>query len=362
MTLHRNESTSTGTRQMCMTQTVHNIMAEKRQFYTFIQTDKPIYKPGDSVRFRVVVVDRDLRPYHMNNININVTDSLNRPIKQFDDLDENYMGVFTGNFDLSVHTPLGIWKIRVVIDKIDQWETFKEIAVSKYNLRPFTANLLIKNEHLLLNSILQISFFGENLFHEFVSGHALLTIMCTTTNKMVYDRTFNDVSSTKQVKLRVYEDLKANPKTNLDYEYEVKLGFTEANSNITINKTSKFYVHVNQNYKIVAKHPSTFYPGHSFSIKIYIYNWKQMPIESSEERVLTACHFHLENGEEKSILVDAIIKTGIAVNYLVIPESSTSFFIRITYHDAVYEKNVQKGSTFIGNNKIIVDYLPKKLV
>jgi len=242
MTLHRNESTSTGTRHMCMTQIIQNIEVQKKQFFTFIQTDKPIYKPSDTVRFRVVVVDRDLRPYHMNNININVTDSLNRPIKGFDDLGENFMGVFTRNFSLSQNTPLGIWKIRAVIDKIEQWETFKEIAVSKYNLRPFTASLLIKNEHLLLNSILQISFFGETLFHEFVNGHAQLTIMCTTTNKKVYNRTFNDVSSTKQVKLRVYEDLKATTTTKLDYEAGIM--FTEAGSGIEDNRTFKFAVHI----------------------------------------------------------------------------------------------------------------------
>jgi len=360
MTLHRNESTLTGTRHMCMTQSIQNIEVEKKQFYTFIQTDKPIYKPGDSMRFRVVVVDRDLKPYHMNNFNVRIIDSLNRPIKAFDELGENFMGVFTGNFDLSVHTSLGIWKIEVVVDKIEQWMTSKEFAVSKFNPGPFEANLLIKNEHLLLNSILQISFFGENLFHEFVSGHAQLTIMCTTTNKMVYNRKFNDVSSTKQVKLRVYEDLKASPKTNLDYEYEVKLGFTESNSNLTITKTSKFYVHANQNYKIVAKHPSIFYPGHLFSMKINIYNWKQMPIESSAEQVKATFYVHLNNGEEKTILINAIIKKGIAEFNLVVPENSTSLFIQVTYLGAVYEKNIQKGFITLEINKIIVYHWPKK--
>lgn len=37
---------------------------------TFIQTDKAMYKPGDKVQFRVIVVDRDLNPAKIKNMDI----------------------------------------------------------------------------------------------------------------------------------------------------------------------------------------------------------------------------------------------------------------------------------------------------
>jgi len=82
MTLQRNETNSTGSYAKCMTHTLYELNAEKKQFYTFIQTDKPVYKHGDTVMFRVLIVDKELKPYNVNNLNIRITDPHNRPIKE----------------------------------------------------------------------------------------------------------------------------------------------------------------------------------------------------------------------------------------------------------------------------------------
>lgn len=39
----------------------------------FIQTDKAMYKPGDKVRFRVLVLDSDTNPATVNNMNVFIT-------------------------------------------------------------------------------------------------------------------------------------------------------------------------------------------------------------------------------------------------------------------------------------------------
>ena len=358
MTLHRNETTPTGPRQKCMTQTLQKIEAEKRQYYTFIQTDKPIYKPEDTVRFRVVVVDRDLRPYHMNNININITDSLNRPLKEFNDLGEMFNGVFTGNFGLSSNTPLGIWKIRAVIDKIEQWETIKEFAVEKYTLPPFAAYIVLKDKHLLTNSVLRLSFYAKYSFEDFVRGNAQLTITCTTNGQTVVTKSFSDVTGIHNVKYNAHTDLKAETTTKLDYEATVV--FTEPESGLFANKSIKFTVHADNSPKIQANHPEKFMPGLPFGLKVFVFDWTETLIQSSHERVKIRLECVLQNGEEKTILADGVIKRGVAILNLIIPDNVDALNVKIVYLQTTYEKKVEKGAVVVGVNKIVVDYLPKK--
>ncbi len=39
----------------------------------FIQTDKAMYKPGDKVKFRVIVLDSETNPSNVNNMNVFIT-------------------------------------------------------------------------------------------------------------------------------------------------------------------------------------------------------------------------------------------------------------------------------------------------
>ncbi|XP_070504804.1 thioester-containing protein 1 allele S3-like isoform X1 [Chironomus tepperi] len=357
MTLHRNETGSTGQRHMCMTQTLQEIQAEKKNFYTFIQTDKPIYKPGDDVRFRIIVVDRDLKPYHMNNININVTDSLNRPIKVFDDLGESYLGVFTQNFSLSGNTPLGIWKIRAVIDKMEQWESFKLFAVSKYTLPPFAAYIQLKDQHLLTNSILKLSFYAKYSFEDFVRGNAQLTITCTTNGQVVVSKTFNDIANIHTVKYKAQDDLKAKTRTKLDYLATVV--FTDSESGISANKSIKFTVHADNSPKIEPNHPAKFMPGLPFGFKVSVYDWTGKLIESTPERVIIKLECRLQNGEIRTDVFDGVIKRGVAIVNALIPEDTDELTVKIQYLLVEYEKKIEKGAILVGINKISVDYLPK---
>ncbi|CAG9810263.1 unnamed protein product [Chironomus riparius] len=340
---------------MCITQTLQKIEAEKRQYYTFIQTDKPIYKPGDTVRFRVVVVDRDLRPYHMNNININVTDSLNRPLKEFNDLGGDFLGVFTERFILDENTPLGIWKIRVIIDRIEQWETFKEFAVAKKTLPPFAVHIDVQANHLLTHSYLR--FYAKYSFNEYVHGNAQLTITCTTNNDVVISETIDNVSGTHNVKYMAYSDLKADTKEKLSYKATVV--FTEAGTRTRANKTIDFTVHGNNKPKIRANFPDKFMPGLPLGVKVFVYDWKDSLIEKTYEKVKAVIKYSIAHEKNATYYIDGAIKNGVAViNYLV-PEKTIQLSVKVEYLEVTLEKNIEIGDVVVGVKNITLDYLPK---
>jgi len=358
VTIHRNETNSNETRQMCMSQTINDVKVAKKQFHTFIQTDKPIYKPEDEVRFRIIIVDKNLMPHNPNNFQIKIIDPQGRTIREINETGENLKTVYTGSFILSIDTPLGVWKITTVIDKHHQWMTSKKFGVTRFILPTFNAYITAKSSHLLTNSVLQLGFYAKNIVWDFIRGNAYLSIKCTTTGQIVLTKNFTDITGIHNVKYNVHDDLKAATTTRLDYE--AMIVFTEPESGISANKTLKFTVHADNRPRIQPNYPEKFMPGLPFGIKVFVFDWKDTLIKSSPERVKVSLDCVLQNGDERTLMGDAVLKKGIAIHNMLVPENVDTMKIRIKYLEVVHEKNIEKGLVVVGVNKIIVEYLPKK--
>lgn len=100
---------------------VHNasLSIETKNVSIFVQTDKAMYKPGEQINFRVVVLDSKLRPVQLNENSttflVYIRDAENNRIKQWQN-GELTKGVFSSKFKLSKLPVLGHWKIIVEID------------------------------------------------------------------------------------------------------------------------------------------------------------------------------------------------------------------------------------------------------
>lgn len=79
----------------------------------FIQTDKPVYTPGDTIRFRVIAVDANTRPVTtIKSLSILLEDSEITSIRKWPSapLDN---GVFQSEVKLASSPTLGSWTITV---------------------------------------------------------------------------------------------------------------------------------------------------------------------------------------------------------------------------------------------------------
>lgn len=82
-----------------------------------IQTDKAIYKPGETIKFRILVLDDKLRPVALatnDRFSIHITDSEKNRIRQWINV-ETTKGVFTSEIQLSEQPVLGDWTISAKI-------------------------------------------------------------------------------------------------------------------------------------------------------------------------------------------------------------------------------------------------------
>ncbi|XP_062547423.1 thioester-containing protein 1 allele R1-like isoform X3 [Armigeres subalbatus] len=115
---------------------VTSLTFQSKSFSVFIQTDKAVYKPGDTVRFRVLVLDANTKPLQkINTIKVHITDGKNNRIKQWKDANL-VKGVFESELQLSSAPVLGNWKINVETlgTKKDQVFEVDEYVLPKYEV------------------------------------------------------------------------------------------------------------------------------------------------------------------------------------------------------------------------------------
>ncbi|XP_076470228.1 CD109 antigen-like isoform X3 [Babylonia areolata] len=114
-------------------------------YATFVQTDKSIYKPGDLVRFRVLTVDKDLKPQKIQKV-IRIKNPTDSDLRKYND--DGSKAVFEDTFQLAEFPDMGMWKIEVKSPEsnIDMQYPFE---VDEYVLPKFEVTSSVHPAYLL---------------------------------------------------------------------------------------------------------------------------------------------------------------------------------------------------------------------
>lgn len=90
-----------------------DLLYNPKTMSVFIQTDKPVYNPGDEVRFRVVVVDADTKPVvNISDGLIQLADARGNAIMQWSNVTV-VNGIFVSAHRLAASPILGDWSLVV---------------------------------------------------------------------------------------------------------------------------------------------------------------------------------------------------------------------------------------------------------
>ena len=147
------------------------LMVEARTVL-FLETDKPIYKPGQTVHIRVLTLDPDLMPV-VGTVEVEVQDA--KGIKIFKKVvTSDEYGMATLDLPLSTEPNLGTWKIKALSGKR---EAQTDIRVEEYVLPKYDVNVDLPRSWILAGEPVRGSVSSEYSFGRPVKGE--LTIVAT---------------------------------------------------------------------------------------------------------------------------------------------------------------------------------------
>ncbi|XP_028274578.1 alpha-2-macroglobulin-like [Parambassis ranga] len=151
---------------------IRKVLIKVYQPVTFVQTDKPMYLPGQTVHFRVITLDTHLRPVHQPYDIIEIEDPKGNRIGQW--LNEISSGtILQHSYSLNSEAHEGSYKVIVTINGKKIYHSFK---VEKYVLPKFDVKINALDQISLAQTEVTAYVCGTYTYGQPVSGTAELMI------------------------------------------------------------------------------------------------------------------------------------------------------------------------------------------
>ncbi|KAL5008096.1 hypothetical protein ScPMuIL_013677 [Solemya velum] len=147
-----------------------SITYESKSMSVFIQTDKAIYKPGQTVHFRAFAMYPNVT-VHTGPMDVDIKDPKNNKIKRMIGL-QGPSGVIENQLVLDTHPILGVWKIEVTSE--DHTE-IKEFTVDEYVLPKFEVTVDLPSFALTCDDHVSGTITAKYTYGKPIRGNALIT-------------------------------------------------------------------------------------------------------------------------------------------------------------------------------------------
>jgi CD109 antigen len=141
----------------------------ENSFMVFIETDKPIYKPGQTVHLRVLTLDPELKPV-TEDVAVDILDAKGIKIFHADVTTDDY-GMGGVDLPISDEPNLGVWKINAATDKAS---TELDVRVEEYVLPKYEVTVDLPREWFLVDEPIQGRVTADYSFGKPVSGEVTI--------------------------------------------------------------------------------------------------------------------------------------------------------------------------------------------
>ncbi|MDP2920059.1 MAG: alpha-2-macroglobulin family protein, partial [Dehalococcoidia bacterium] len=146
------------------------LIAIEKSFLVFVETDKPIYKPGQTIHMRVLTLDPELKPT-TEQATLEVMDAKGIKIFRSVVTTDEY-GMAGVDLPLSTEPNLGVWKISVITEKArNQFD----VRVEEYVLPKYEVTVDLPKEWFLVNEPIKGKIGATYSFGKPVKGELTMT-------------------------------------------------------------------------------------------------------------------------------------------------------------------------------------------
>jgi CD109 antigen len=286
----------------------------------FLETDKPIYKPGQTLHMRAITLDSDLRPTG-EAITVEVLDA--KGIKIFrSELDTDEYGMVSLELPISQEPNLGVWKITASSENGD---TQLDVRVEEYVLPKYEVTLELPKEWFLVTEPIKGNVAAEYSFGKPVKGELVITASRYVGEWEEYATFTTSIDGEAEFELPAVGYVAGVPAAgglgNIMIEVTVReeaTGYEESSSELVTVSSSAL------NIQIIPE-SSVFKPGLPFSFLIITETPDNEPVETAVNVSVIYINEDLEEAGTEEINVDTT--NGKALVEVTPPEDSVAMIL-----------------------------------
>nr|XP_022900872.1 CD109 antigen-like [Onthophagus taurus] len=297
----------------------------RKSFSVLIQTDKPVYKPGDLIQFRTIILGPSLRPSEVvrnKPVRVHITDGRGNKVKEWMDVYAP-RGVFNAEVRLSNSPVLGNWNITVVV----QGQTYtKRILIAEYVLPKFLLKIDAPNHVSFQENIIVTDIEANYDYGKKVQGDATVTVYPTIISGVIQPIYENPIRKVVPIdgKTTVNIDIARELGLNNEYERTVVVDVTVQEALTGLKQNNSIEIQLRKyDYKVeIIKTADYFKPGMLYTVYIKVSNYNGYPLEDSRKTIKVNYGFS-RNNENFTNVEKKINQFGVATLELYMPVNVT---------------------------------------
>ncbi|NP_075591.1 murinoglobulin-1 precursor [Rattus norvegicus] len=262
------------------------VLVKNKESVVFVQTDKPVYKPGQSVKFRVVSMDKNLHPLNELFPLAYIEDPKMNRIMQWQDI-KTENGLKQLSFSLSAEPIQGPYKI--VILKQSGVKEEHSFTVMEFVLPRFGVDVKVPNAISVYDEIINVTACAIYTYGKPVPGHVKISLChgnpsfsseTKSACKEEDSELDNNGCSTQEVNITEFQ-LKENY-LKMHQAFHVNATVTEEGTGSEFSGSGRIEVERTRNKFLFLKADSHFRHGIPFFVKIRLVDIKGDPIPNEQ--------------------------------------------------------------------------------
>ncbi|XP_064610073.1 CD109 antigen-like [Liolophura sinensis] len=323
------------------------ISYKQKSLSVFVQTDKAVYKPSQTVQFRALAVHPDLRPY-IGSLDIEMFDPKGNKIKQWLNVKDT-KGVVENKLALSEQPVLGDWKIKVTVQGQTQEKVFTvdEYVLPKFEVTVKLPSYALTRDKRLSGTVKAMYTYGKpvkgtaNISLKFKNSKAGLNTVTQTLQLDEGEKAFS-VAFSQLTSLA--------PNTLNGAVLVAEANVTETLTGVTLNGSSSVMYHQHATkLDFSSSNPKNFKPGLKYTAYLRVSQQDGRPIVGPRSSVTISAVVTNEKPNTVSIFHYPVVSThSLQTQTFTVPENglvpieidiptdkySTKIAIKAKYPDA----------------------------
>ncbi|XP_065137337.1 alpha-2-macroglobulin-like isoform X4 [Paramisgurnus dabryanus] len=260
------------------------VMFRHYNHLTFIQTDKPIYNPGQTVHFRVVTTDTNFVPLEQQYSTVVLEDSQNNRIGQWTNISSTRW-ILQRSYDLNPEARQGRYRLKAHIGERQITSYFQ---VKKYVLPKFEVTIKAPDIVSVADEEMKIEVCGKYTYGQPVSGKSWLKV-CRYPSHFSNENIicFTETAEIKEtgcavhsVNVSAFSNITIN--NQLLHHLNVDVKVTEEGTETTMTKSETVFLFYQIGQLAITDLPTTYKHGSVIKGKIKVTDFKGTPISNKD--------------------------------------------------------------------------------